>query len=135
MRRRNSRPRLAAASCRPLAPWRWASRAASRRRALLPLGPLVTGNAGRTYIPHHTPSRCGSCLLVVAHFAPHKKNKKKLKHNSCSRQLVFGTRGPAVAHGTQSIQTWDSRPYCLLLLTAHSLYTPGTHGPAVAHGT
>jgi hypothetical protein len=49
MRRRNSRPRLAA-------PWRWASRAASRRRALLPLGPL-TGNAGRTYRINHRQHR------------------------------------------------------------------------------
>jgi hypothetical protein len=46
--------------------------------------------------------------------------------------FILGTHGPTVAHGTQSIHTWDSRS-SLLLLTAHSLFILGTHGPTV-HG-
>jgi hypothetical protein len=128
------------------APWRCASRAASRRRALLPLAPL-TGNAGRTY--RITPPRdvAYACLWRISHLI---KNKNKPRHNSCTRQLVLGTHGPAAAHGTGgSLFKLGTRgpPYCcsrhtvysylglavLLLLTAYSLCTLGTHGPAKHH--
>jgi hypothetical protein len=92
----NCQPPLAAASC------------LSSGRSSLPAMPVL--RAARV--------RVLEIWLVFACGASRTKKKKRktLKHNSCSRQLELGTRGPTAAHGTQFIQaTWDCprrSPYC-----------------------